>query len=86
MIDTQGTYYLGTLPDVSWLNVLCNLFFIHGFYPYYTNSINANWFMGVLAVFYLLAPFMYRIINSLERAIIAICVTAFSAFGKSAGS
>ncbi|MDE7205284.1 MAG: acyltransferase [Lachnospiraceae bacterium] len=74
VVDTQGTYYLGSLAKVSWLNVLCNLLFVHGFYPYYANSINANWFMGVLAVFYLLAPVMYRIINSLERAIMAICI------------
>lgn len=74
VIDTRGGYWLGTLHKVSWINVMCNLFFVHGFYPYYTNSINANWFMGVLAVFYLLAPFMYKVINSLERAVIAICI------------
>ena len=53
LMDTRGTYYLGPLPKVSWLNVLCNMFFVHGFYPYYTNSINVNWFMGVLGVFYI---------------------------------
>jgi peptidoglycan/LPS O-acetylase OafA/YrhL len=64
-------YYLGPLPKVSWLNILCNLFFLQGFYPYY-NSINANWFMGVLAIFYLIAPFLYKIIDSLEKSILAV--------------
>lgn len=65
-------YWLGPLPKVSLLNILCNMLFLHGFYPYYTNSINTNWFMADLAIFYLLAPLLYKLINSLERAVIAL--------------
>lgn len=67
-------YYLGTLPKVSILNILCNLSFLHGFHPYYINSINANWFMADLAIFYLFAPFLYKIINSLEKSILALLI------------
>lgn len=68
-------YYLGTLSNVSLLNILCNMLFLHGFHPYYINSINANWFMADLAVFYLLAPLLYKLIDSLEKAVIALLVT-----------
>lgn len=76
VFGTGSSYYLGTLPRVSGLNILCNLFLLHGFFPYYTNCINANWFMGVLAIFYILAPFIYRIINSLEKSIVALFIIA----------
>lgn len=74
LLRTSNKYWLGPLPKISWLNVLCNLLFLHGFYPYYTNSINANWFMGVLGAFYLLAPFLFKMINSLEKALFALLV------------
>lgn len=72
IFGTGHNYYLGTLSKVSWLNILANILFLHGFYPYYINSININWFMADLAIFYVLAPFMYKIINSLERSIASI--------------
>lgn len=65
-------YYLGTLSKVSPLNILCNMFFLHGFHPYYIGSINANWFMADLAIFYLLAPFLHKLIDSLEKSVIAL--------------
>ena len=68
-------YWLGSLNKVSILNIACNLLFLHGFNPYYINSINANWFMADLAIFYLLAPFLYKIINSLEKAIAYLLTT-----------
>lgn len=69
-------YYLGPLSRISITNIICNLFFLHGFNPYYIGSINANWFMADLAVFYLLAPLLYKLINSLERAVISLLSVA----------
>jgi peptidoglycan/LPS O-acetylase OafA/YrhL len=73
-------YFLGPLPKVSFLNIVCNLFFLHGFNPYYINSINANWFMADLAMFYIIAPFLYKIINSLEKAIYSIVITTIGGY------
>ncbi len=67
-------FYLGPLKKVSWLNILCNLTFLHGFYPYYSNSINANWYMANIAIWYIIAPFMRKYINSLERSLISLLV------------
>lgn len=74
VFGTGHNYWLGPLEKISWLNILCNFLLIHGFFPYYVNSINANWFMGVLAVFYLLAPFMYKLINSFEKSVAALMI------------
>lgn len=67
-------YYLGTFPKVSWMNMLANFLFLHGFHPYYINAINVNWFMADLAFFYLLAPFIYKIVNSLEKSIASLFI------------
>ncbi len=67
-------YYLGTLSKVSPLNILCNMLFLHGFHPYYIGCINANWFMADLAMFYLLAPLLYKIIDSLEKSVLALLI------------
>lgn len=67
----ETSYYLGTLTHITVPDVLANLLFLHGLHPYYINSINLNWFMADLAFFYLIAPVLYRYINSLEKA----CIT-----------
>lgn len=68
------SYYLGTLPKISWVNIIANLLFLHGFYPYYINAININWFMADLAIFYFVAPFLFKIINSLEKSVVSLII------------
>ena len=66
IFGTGPRYYLGPYSHVSVLNIICNLLFLHNFYPYF-NCINVNWFMGVIGIFYILAPIMKKKIDSLER-------------------
>lgn len=80
VFGTGERYWLGTLSEVSWLNILTNLLFLHGFHPYFINAINVNWFMADLAIFYIAAPFLYRMIHSLEKACIALFVTVPAGF------
>lgn len=68
----QESYWLGSLSDISIANLMANLLFIHGLFPYYINSININWFIADLAIFYIIAPKLYKVINSLEKALIAV--------------
>lgn len=72
IFGTGSRYYLGPLDHVSVINIICNLLFLHNFFPYY-NCINANWFMGVIGIFYVVAPFLKRIVSSLEKAICLLC-------------
>ncbi len=65
-------FYLGPLNEVSWLNIVCNLLCVHGFFPYYINSINVNWFIADLMLWYLIAPFLYKHLSSLKRIITAM--------------
>lgn len=74
VFGVKDSYYLGTLPKISVLNILANLLFLHGFHPYYINSININWFMADLAVFYVIAPFLKKKITSFEKAFIALTI------------
>jgi peptidoglycan/LPS O-acetylase OafA/YrhL len=76
-------YYLGLMISVLWgerdiPDILCHLFMVHGFIPKYINSINLSWFVGTLAIFYMIAPWLYSRVNSLKKAmlLLGICVPA----------
>lgn len=71
---TRGGYFTGSLPKISLANIVTNLLFIHGFCPYYINAININWFMADLAIFYVLSPLLFKFINSMERAVVALFI------------
>lgn len=74
VFGTGERFYLGPLKQVSWLNILCNLFCLHGFFPYYIGSINLNWFIADLAIWYLIAPVCYKMLNSLEKIISGLLI------------
>lgn len=65
-------YWLGSEKSISTLNLIFHIFFLHGFAPLYANSIiGLEWYLGVLAIFYLAAPFLYKFIKSITDSIIA---------------
>lgn len=64
-------YWLGDKSEVSIFNVLNNLAFIHGFYPYHINSIvPGGWTIAIEMTFYILVPFLFSYITSVYRSII----------------
>ncbi|MEY8326739.1 acyltransferase [Lachnospiraceae bacterium 54-11] len=66
---TGGRYWLGSYEKVSFLNIVAHFLFLHGINPYYINSIiGGEWYLAVLVLFFLLAPCLYKYINSLKRA------------------
>lgn len=75
VFGTGTRYWIGPLEKVSWLNIICNLLCIHGFFPYYINSINLNWFIANIAIWYFIAPLCYKLFNSLEK--IVACLLTF---------
>lgn len=73
---TGGRWWLGSQPKVTIPNVICHLLFLHGFNPYYCNSIIAvEWYIGVLLVLYLIAPILHKYINSFLKAIILFMIS-----------
>ena len=63
-------YWLGTEGKVTVLNFVSHLFFVHGFVPHYVDSIlGVEWYLGNLAIMYILMPLFYRMINNIEKSI-----------------
>lgn len=51
-------------------NIFSHLTLTWGFVPHYCNSIiGVEWYLGTLIIFYVMAPFLFRVINSFERSI-----------------
>lgn len=65
------TKYGHPLDQDSFKNILANLTFTHGFFPYYINSIvPGGWFVAVIANFYLILPALVKIVKNLKGAVI----------------
>jgi peptidoglycan/LPS O-acetylase OafA/YrhL len=63
--------WLGSEEYIKIGNVISHITFTHGFFPHYVDSIiGVEWYLGVLAVFYVIMPLLYKWINSLEKVII----------------
>ncbi len=63
-------YWLGSIPSISITNIVSHLLFLHGLNPYYFNSIiSVEWYLGVLAFLYLLAPLLHKLIKNLKSAV-----------------
>lgn len=70
-------YYIGILIYTLFINskssdifdILCNIFFVHGFFPTAINSVvPGGWSIGVEMAFYCILPILFFLINNLSRA------------------
>lgn len=65
-----AAYWYGSIGHITMWNVLSHIFFVNGFIPHHTNSIlGVEWYLGVLVLFYYITPLLYKMINSLEKAV-----------------
>lgn len=49
-----STYWLGNEGHVTIKNLLAHIFFVHGLFPHYTDSIlGVDWYLGVLVIFFI---------------------------------
>lgn len=78
----MGTrYWLGSIPGITFMNILTHMLFIHILFPHYCDSIiGVEWYIGALVVFYAIAPIVHKYINSLEKAFIAFLISPFLSF------
>ena len=66
------TIAIGHVPEIAdemWMKVFFSGLFINGFSHRYF-SIWATWYIGILVIFYIVAPLLYRYINTMQRAVI----------------
>lgn len=72
-------YYLGSAGKVSFVNVLVHILFLNGFFPLYCNSIiGGEWYIGALAIMYIIGPILYKRANSLKKSLLfmILCIAA----------
>ena len=71
-------YWLGDAPGISIGNVLANIFFVHGFNPYWITSIvPGGWSIAVEMMFYCLVPLLFVKIKNTQQACIFVFITLF---------
>ena len=71
--------------NISAGNIITHLFFLHGLFPVYNDSILAvEWYISVLVMFYFLCPYIYKYIFNAKRCIaVTIVISLLSCWGCS---
>jgi peptidoglycan/LPS O-acetylase OafA/YrhL len=71
-------YWLGDANSISIGNILSNIFFIHGFNPYWITSIvPGGWSIAVEMLFYCFVPLLFIKIKNTQQAYIFVLITLF---------
>jgi peptidoglycan/LPS O-acetylase OafA/YrhL len=71
------SFWLGDATHVSTLNIVCNFLFLHGFDPYYFNSVvPGGWSIAVEMLFYCFVPLLFKYITNMNRALIFFLIAA----------
>ena len=71
LTKSWSVYWLGNEGHVTVKNILAHIFFIHGFFPHYTDSVlGIEWYLGVYVIFLIISPFLYKFVDCLEKSIV----------------
>ncbi|MDB5117575.1 MAG: cellulose-binding, family [Mucilaginibacter sp.] len=63
------SYFLGDQTNITPLNITANFLFLHGFYPYWINSVvPGGWSIAVEMTFYAILPFLFLRIKNINQA------------------
>lgn len=69
-------YWLGDADGVTPMNILSNVFFVHGFNPYWiTSVVPGGWSIAVEMLFYCLIPFLFVRIRNAQQAAVFFLLT-----------
>lgn len=64
-----GRFWLGDATNITVGNILANIFFVHGFNPYWLNSVvPGGWSIAIEMLFYCLVPFLFIKIKNTQQA------------------
>lgn len=68
----------GERKHVQLGNVVMHILFLHGMIPHYANSIlGVEWYLGVMAIFYVTFPLLSAFTSSLEKSITLFILCSF---------
>lgn len=71
-----GRYWLGDQSHITNWNILSNIFFVHGFNPYWINSlVPGGWSIAVEMLFYCCVPLLFVKIKNTNQAYIFVLAT-----------
>jgi len=63
-------YWLGDATHISIGNIISNIFFLHGFNPYWINSlVPGGWSIAIEMIFYGIFPFVFLRLKNINQAI-----------------
>jgi peptidoglycan/LPS O-acetylase OafA/YrhL len=66
---TGPRYWLGDAKGISIANISSNFLFLHGFSPYWINSVvPGGWSVAVEVLFYCLLPFLFYKVKNIQQA------------------
>lgn len=65
-----------TIRDYSVGNIIAHFFLLHGFNPYWINTImGVGWYIGDLVIFYLICPLLRKKITSIKSSLIGFAIS-----------
>ncbi len=73
ILNCKYLYWLGSMDKVSIFNILSHISLTHALFPHYMNSMmGVEWYIGILAIIYIITPMLYKIFNSSIRIFIGL--------------
>ena len=71
-----GRFWLGDATNITIGNILSNIFFLHGFNPYWINSlVPGGWSIAIEMLFYCLVPLLFIKIKDTQQAFGFLMIT-----------
>jgi peptidoglycan/LPS O-acetylase OafA/YrhL len=69
-------YWLGDAQNITKFNILSNIFFLHGFNPYWIESlVPGGWSIAIEMTFYCILPFLFKKIKTINHAITCFVIS-----------
>ncbi|MFZ4107331.1 acyltransferase family protein [Flavobacterium sp.] len=70
--------WLGDQNHITYFNIISNFTFLHGFYPYWINSlVPGGWSIGVEMMFYACLPLLFLNVKSINQAFNLFIISIF---------
>ena len=61
IVPPGANIWMGTAEGYSAMNVIMHFLYLHGFFPYFANSIMwVEWYIGVMVIYLAIVPVLYR--------------------------
>jgi peptidoglycan/LPS O-acetylase OafA/YrhL len=67
--------------DYSAVNYVMHILLLHGFHPNWINPFNLEWYIADLALWYLIAPLLHKVIDDHKKAAVAVVVSVIGCIG-----